>query len=80
MSSSPSRSDVFAEEPPTYRAFFLDHDGAVRRAEIFEASTDDGAKAIAAALVNGHGVDLWERTRFLASYPPLAVSRDRGDQ
>ena len=74
MSSSPSHSIAFAEEPPTYRAFFLSHDGAVRGAQILEAGTDDEAKAIAAALVNGHGIDLWERTRFLASYPPLAVS------
>ena len=79
MSSSPSHTRIFAENPPTYRAFFLNHDGAVRGAQILEASTDDEAKAIAAALVNGHGVDLWERARFLASYPPLAISRGGGD-
>ena len=74
MPSSPSHTHIFAEEPPTYRVFFLGHDGAVRGAQILEAGTDDEAKVIAAALVNGHGIDLWERTRFLASYPPLAVS------
>ncbi|MGU3663163.1 hypothetical protein ACLBX9_03060 [Methylobacterium sp. A49B] len=63
-----------AEAPPgqrTYRAYHLDRDGSVRRAEIIHAETDDEAKVIAATLVNGCGIELWERARFLGSYPPL---------
>lgn len=72
------RSPTSIDEPQpglrTYRVFHLGHDGAVRRAEILEAETDDAAKAIAATLPNGHGIDLWERARFLASYPPLSAT------
>ena len=53
----------------TYRAYHLDPNGVVRQAEIISAETDDEAKAIAATLVNGCGIVLWERARFLGSYP-----------
>ena len=55
----------------TYRAYHLNADGIVRRAEIIPAESDDEAKAIAVMLVNGCGIELWERSRFLGRYPPL---------
>lgn len=54
----------------TYRAFTLNPDGGVDTVEIIQAPSDDEARAIAARMVNGHGVDLWERNRFIESYPP----------
>ena len=74
MPTQRSSLGEFDRDGVAYRAFHLGHDGAVRRAEIIQAETDEEAKAIAAALVNGHGIDLWERARFLASYPPRAVA------
>ena len=60
---------------PTYRAYHLNPDGIVRRAEIVPAESDDEAKAIAVMLVNGCGIELWERGRFLGRYPPLQHTR-----
>jgi len=56
-----------------YRVFNLSPDGGVRDNHTIQARTDDEAKAIAAALINGHGIDLWERARYLASYPPRSA-------
>ena len=75
MSTSPTSTDAPQAGKTAYRAFRLSHNGAVQSAEIIWADSDDKAKAIAAMLINGHGIDLWEQARFLASYPPLAASR-----
>ena len=75
MPPLPPRPDKPSGASRTYRVFFLNHDGSVHQGDALEAGTDDEAQARAAALVNGHGIDLWEGGRFLASYPPLAVSR-----
>ena len=56
-----------------YRVFSLSLDGRVGNSQTIQARTDDQAKAIAARLPNGHGIDLWERARYLASYPPRSV-------
>lgn len=53
----------------TYRVFHLDHLGAVCRAEIIDAASDDEARCIAASVSSAHGIVLWERDRFLAQYP-----------
>ena len=78
MSTSPTSTDEPSPGLPTYRAFFLGHDGVIRSTRIIEAPTDDEAKAVASTLPNGHGVDLWERARFLASYPPLDANLTEG--
>ena len=57
---------------PTYRVFRLGSGGGITSAEVLSAATDDEARLIAAGLINRFGIDLWERTRFLASFPPLA--------
>ncbi len=50
----------------------------VLRTDILEAETDDAAKTLAATLPNGHGIDLWERARYLASYPPRSAAYPEG--
>ena len=57
-----------------YRVFSLSLDGRVGGSHTIEARSDDEAKAIAGTLPNGHGIDLWERSRYLASYPPLSAA------
>lgn len=57
-----------------YRVFSLNIDGRVGASRILQAQSDDEAKAIAATLPNGHGIDLWERARYLASYPPRSAA------
>lgn len=57
-----------------YRVFSLSADGRVEASQMLDAQSDDKAKAIAATLPNGHGIDLWERSRYLASYPPRSAA------
>ena len=52
-----------------YRVFRLDSHGRVASAEIIPAASDDHARSIAEQLPNGHGLELWERTRRLARVP-----------
>lgn len=56
--------------PRAYRAFYLGSDGRVRRAEIIEAGSDDEALSLVAHIANAFGIDLWERARYLAHFPP----------
>lgn len=70
VTGSPTSIDEPEPGPRTYCVFLIGHDGTVGRANILDVQTDDEAKAIAARLPNGHGIDLWERARHLASYPP----------
>ena len=69
MTESPTSIDEPLPGPRTYCVFRIGHDGTVGKADILDADTDDEAKAMAAMLPNGHGIDLWERARYLASYP-----------
>ena len=57
-----------------YRVFRLSADGRVGESCTIQAGSDDEAKAIASTLPNGHGIDLWERARYLASYPPQSAA------
>ena len=52
-----------------YRVFRLDKEGCVASAEIIPAVNDDHARSIVEQLPNVHGLELWERTRRLGSYP-----------
>ena len=54
---------------PTYRAFRLNRDGGIDFAEIIQARSDDEAIGKACVMVNGHGIELWERARFLRHFP-----------
>ncbi|GEP09208.1 hypothetical protein [Methylobacterium gnaphalii] len=69
------------EEPEpgerAYRAYRLTASGGICGVEHIEAGDDDEAKLLAAMIVNKHGVDLWERARYLASFPPLRAALRR---
>jgi hypothetical protein len=57
---------------PVYRAYIIGIDGhRFVRAELFGNHPDDAA-AIAAAkkLIDGHDVELWDRSRFVARFSP----------
>lgn len=58
----------------TYRAYILNPDGSIGSVAIIDARSDDEAIGKARGMVNGHGIDLWERLRFLGSYPPRKAS------
>lgn len=64
-----------ASEKPAYRAFRLSTKGCIEGVEIILAHDDEEAEMLAARMANGHGVDLWDRLRFLATFPPLSPSR-----
>ncbi|MFE1599780.1 hypothetical protein [Methylobacterium sp. ID0610] len=57
-------------EMPVYRAYRLTPGGGVQPALILEAEDDETARAMAARLSNPHGLELWERDRLLARFPP----------
>ena len=59
---------------PTYRAFHTNTSGGISSAEVIDAGSDDEAKDKASKMINGRGIDLWQRTRFLASFPPLGAT------
>lgn len=74
MSGSPTSIDEPAPGARIYRVFSLSADGTVGESHTIQAQNDDEAKAIASTLPNGHGIDLWERARYLASYPPQSAA------
>jgi hypothetical protein len=56
---------------PDYRAYFIGRDGHFLGAKILSDCPDDElAKKAAERLVNGHGVELWDRDRLIIRYPP----------
>ncbi|CAM2933418.1 hypothetical protein JHFBIEKO_2303 [Methylobacterium mesophilicum] len=73
MTGSPTSIDEPLPGPRMYYVFRIGHDGTVGNANYLNADADDEAKAIAAMLLNGHCIDLWERARYLASYPPQSA-------
>ncbi len=56
---------------PVYRALIVDEAGhTIAPAKILEAKDDDEALRQARSFVDGYGVELWEGTRMIASFPP----------
>jgi hypothetical protein len=56
-----------------YSAIRLSSSGGVEGVEHIDARNDDEAIALTSRMANGYGVDLWERGRFLDSFPSLSV-------
>ena len=56
---------------PRYRAVLIDVNGYTVATVQIEASGDDEAMVQAMALVDGHGVDLWDGVRFIEYYPAV---------
>lgn len=54
----------------SYHAFCLDADGGIATNVTVEAQTDAEAMTIVDAWPNAYGIDLWERGRLIASFPP----------
>lgn len=65
---------IVRPEEVTYRAYPLDLGGGVQPPLILDAEDDETAKAMAACLNNAHGLELWERNRLLAVFPPRGPS------
>ena len=55
----------------SYRVIFVDEDGKVSLTLLLFAAGDSEAKRKAKAMVDGHGVDLWEGLRFIEHFPPI---------
>lgn len=74
VSGSPTSIDDPDPGTPVYRVIVLGADGTLGRSDTIRAQSDEEAKAVAGRMPNGHGIDLWERSRFLASYPPRSAA------
>ncbi len=61
---------------PHYHAFRLGAEGAVAATETIAARTDDEAMEIVRSWTNAYGIDLWERGRLIASFPPRLNGSD----
>lgn len=70
MSEDHANPRSISGRPRAYRAFLLNQFGAVASAVILDVEDDEAAKAAAQSLVNRFGLELWERARRLASFPP----------
>ena len=53
---------------PDYRAYIIGSDGHFQKAVPFDCVDDEAAKQQAKHLVNGYGVELWQRDRKIATY------------
>jgi len=65
-----------------YRLYLLDGDNHIRRAFDLDCADDDEAVKTAETYVDGHAVELWEKTRKVARLPAkreLAESAEPGE-
>ena len=51
-----------------YRAYLLGPDGHIQGRVDFHCADDEEAKERAKALVNGHGIELWQRGRRIETF------------
>lgn len=59
-----------------YRAYHLDRDGHIKHSEIISAESDEAALDRLRTTRNGHGIEMWDRARFVgkvAPYEPAVV-------
>ena len=55
---------------PAYRAFLVNAAGHIYFAHELDCQTDEQAIEAARRLVDGYGVQLWDRARKIAEFPP----------
>jgi hypothetical protein len=55
---------------PDYRAYIIGTDGKVQESVPLDCADDDVAMLKAKQLVDGHHVELWQRTRKIARFGP----------
>jgi hypothetical protein len=60
---------------PAYRAYILDRDGHIKLAHPLACETDEQAIAAAQQYVDGHTVELWDRSRKIALLPPIEPTK-----
>lgn len=54
-----------------YRAILLAADGRIATLSRLDAQDDAEALVRAAGMVDGHAVELWDGSRFIAHFPPV---------
>lgn len=55
---------------PEYRAYHFNRSGSIETAHPIQAASDSQASQHARALANLHGIELWDRARFIARFGP----------
>jgi len=52
-----------------YKLYFFDRDDRIHRRVDLTCDSDNHAEAVVAEHVDGHAMELWQGSRFLAHYP-----------
>lgn len=66
---------IFKDADAHYRVIFPSVDGQAAYTLLIFAADDAGAKRKAKALVDGHGVDLWDGLRFIEHFAPIFLPK-----
>ncbi|KQO69386.1 hypothetical protein ASF22_01895 [Methylobacterium sp. Leaf87] len=70
--SESNRQGVTAlRSAPRYRAFLLDMNGRILRERRIDALCDEDAISVAATMMDGRAIDLWDGLRFIEHFPPI---------
>jgi hypothetical protein len=72
MASPPAR--------PIYRAFLVDPNGHIHVAHVLDCATDEQAMTAAEQYIDGHCVELWDRSRKITAFPPWKPTVNRPGQ
>jgi len=62
---------------PDYRAYIIGSDGEFQESVPLDCADDNVATMKAKQLVDGHHVELWQRTRKIARFEPKTGHRQR---
>jgi hypothetical protein len=62
---------------PDYRAYIIGSDGEFQESVPLDCPDDNVAMMKAKQLVDGHHVELWQRTRKIARFEPKTGHRQR---
>jgi hypothetical protein len=60
---------------PDYRAYIIGSDGEFQESVPLDCADDNVAMMKAKQLVDGHHVELWQRTRRIAGFEPKSMFR-----